>query len=244
MSLDRISSFDPQHTTSCDYDPPHRDSVVASGATAIAELDLVSPDPALAPGRALTPDIGMSFTVPGNPDVFRVTGWLQRLPITPPLPTGDARLDAFLCRRFLIEHPEPNTEYRLIHCLREDATEILGVSTRGPIRTPVSEAAFTGAYAGYCSEEIVEADRKHARASAGLMVGTHSTLAWKPCTLSDALAVLPGLLAAFEAQEPGAYMYVHVNGHTVRGSLFVTDWDRNHGRIGPDYIWVDVAKRD
>ena len=193
--------------------------------------------------KVLAPDIGMTFTTLGSAEVFRVTGWLRRAPVVPPPPTGDARLDAFLADRFKVEHPEPETEYLLIHCLRDQATDVTGGSTRSHVSTPIKETACSGAYAGWCPEEVVEADRLRATACVGDMVGAYSTLPWKRHSLADALTFLPGLVVALEGHASDRFVYVHTDGHTVRGALFVTDWDRNHGHTGPDYIWVDVAKR-
>lgn len=217
---------------------------VPTAAAAIAVA--VAPDPSLVAPGGLAPDIGMVFTVHGNETVFRTTGWLRRAPVEPPPPTGDPRLDAFLHRRFRAEYPEPETEYRLIHSLRGQATDIMGVSARGEsVTRPIETISTTGAYMGSCPEEKIEEDLHRAHSQVGLLVGTYSTLVWKTRTLTDAMEMLPDLVEAFENHDQGNFLYIpEVNGHAVKGTLFVTDWDRQHGRLGPDYIWVQIAKRN
>lgn len=215
-----------------------------------AEINLAACPNVLFEGRNYpVPDVCMGFSVPGTysvgtggPYTYRVTGWLQRRPLDLKPPVDCDELEkAFFEEMWAKEYREPETEYRLFHCKREDATHVSGYGIGGTIQA-LNEIEFTGDYVKWAPERIEE-ERQRALRHVGQKVDhKFSTLPWQNITLAEAMKKLPALKDAL-AKEDDAF-YIYVNEHTVRGHQKASEWEKSRGRGGPEHIWVQIAKRD
>lgn len=196
-----------------------------------------TPPVALTEGQA--PAIGTPFVVGSNAE-DTVKGWLKKVPIQRPRPSGCGLVNEVLNLEFNERYREPETEYRFTWVVQGEATHIHG--QQGGVYD-LAEIRVTGE--SKLPPNVAVAKTRLAQRLIGqVMNHDFSTLPWKPRTLAEALERLPDLADALAKDRGQTWFYVHTNGCTVRGRKTPTDAERWAGRTTPDQIEVEVAERD